>query len=67
MECSNRLPSFGRLDWFFGVILGQKRLFWGTKCAVLGGHLPTWRPRPACATGEFLAQNLDLVRALPRL
>ena len=29
-----------------GAMLGQKRLFWGTKCAVLEGHLPTWRPRP---------------------
>ena len=31
----------------FGAVLRQKRLFWGTKCAVLGGPLPTWRPRPA--------------------
>ena len=28
------------------AVLGEKRLFWGTNCAVLGGHLPTWRPRP---------------------
>ena len=34
------------LTGFFGAVLGQKRPFWGTKCAVLGGHLPTWRPRP---------------------
>ena len=51
----------------FGAVLGQKRLFWGTKCELLGGHLPTWRPRPGGATGEFWAQSLDSARAPPRL
>ena len=46
VKCSNHFPSLGRYDWVSGPFLGQKRLFWGTKCAVLGGHLPTWRPRP---------------------
>ena len=27
------------------TVVGQNRLFWGTKCAVLGGRVPTWRPR----------------------
>ena len=35
------------------AILGQKRLFRGTKCAVLGGHLPTWRPRPGAPPVSF--------------
>ena len=35
--------------------------------ADLGGHLPIWRHRPRAATGEFLAQNLDLARPPPRL
>ena len=30
----------------FGAILSEKWLFWGTKCGVLEGHLPTWRLRP---------------------
>ena len=25
---------------------GPKKAVWGSKCADLGGHLPTWRPRP---------------------
>ena len=53
VECSNRFPSFGRFLLGFGAVLGQKRLFWGTKCAVLGGHLPTWRPRPGVPPVSF--------------
>ena len=30
----------------FGAILGEKWLFLAQNCADLGGHLPTWRPRP---------------------
>ena len=37
----------------FGAVLGQKMLFWGTKCVVLGGHLPTWRPCPGAAAVSF--------------
>ena len=37
----------------FGAVFGQKRLFWGTKCAVLGGHLPTWRPQPGAPPVSF--------------
>ena len=36
-----------------------KNLFLAPKCAYLGGHLPTWRPRPG-TTGEFGAQTLGL-------
>ena len=37
----------------FGAVLGQKRLFWGQKCAVLGGHLQTWHPRPGAPLVSF--------------
>ena len=46
MECSNRFPSFGHVEWILGLFEAKKGLFAGTKCAFLGGHLPTWRPRP---------------------
>ena len=60
----------GSLQWEFhpglGAVLGEKWLFLAKNCADLGGHLPTWRHRPGL-TAEFLAQNLDLARAPPRL
>ena len=37
----------------FRGLLEKKRLFPGTKCAVLGGHLPTWRPRPGAPPVSF--------------
>ena len=46
VECSNHFPSFGRYDWVLGPFWAKKRLFWGTKCVVLGGHLPTPPPPP---------------------
>ena len=45
VECSNHFPSFGRFGWVSGPFWAKKGCFGGTKCAVLGGHLPTWRPR----------------------
>ena len=30
----------------FGAVLGEKWLFLAQNCADLGGHLPSWRPRP---------------------
>ena len=30
----------------FGAVLGEKWLFLAQNCADLGGHLPTWHPRP---------------------
>ena len=53
MECSNCLPSFGRFEWVSGLFWAKKRLFWGRKCAILGGHLPTWRPRPGAPLVSF--------------
>ena len=53
MEWRKHLPLLGHFPWVFKAFLGQKRLFWGTKCAVLGGHLPTWRPRPGAPTVSF--------------
>ena len=53
MEWRNHLSSFGRLEWVSGPFWAKKRLFWGTKCAVLGGHLLTWRPRPGAPPVSF--------------
>ena len=40
----------GLFVWAFraglGAVLGEKWLFLAQNCAVLGGHLPTWRHRP---------------------
>ena len=51
-----RLAVLTRLRGRFGP---KKAVFgvWGTKCAVLGGHLPTWRPRPRDPRG-FLGSRL---------
>ena len=40
------------LTGFWGRF-GPKRLFWGTNCTVLGGHLPSWRPRPGAPPVSF--------------
>ena len=66
VECSNRFSSSGRVDWVSG-------LFWaknggvGHKMRSFGRAPPDLAPPPRGATGEFLAQNLDLARAPPRL
>ena len=48
-SCTLDLPLF-RFSWAFcpsfGAISGEKWLFLAQNCADLGGHLPTWRPRP---------------------
>ena len=41
------------LNGFRGRLRAKKMLFWGTKCAVLGGHLPAWRPRPRAPPVSF--------------
>ena len=46
MECSSRLPSFGCFEPLLGLFWAKKWLFLAQNCADLGGHLPTWRPRP---------------------
>ena len=35
----------------------KKGCFWGTKCAVSEGHLPTWPP-PHGVTGEFFGSKV---------
>ena len=52
VECRKRLPWLAVLTEYW-VVLGQKRLFWSTKCAVLGGHLPTRRPCPGAPSVSF--------------
>ena len=47
------LERVGHFECVPGALLDQKRLFWGTKCAVLGGQLPTWRPRPGAPPVGF--------------
>ena len=37
----------------FGAIFGEKGLFLAQNCADLGGHLPTWRPRPGAPPVNF--------------
>ena len=56
VQCSNCCPSFNLICPFyfgFGAVLGQKMLFRGTKCAVLRGHHPTWRPCPGAPPVSF--------------
>ena len=40
-------------EWVLRLFWGKKGLFWGTKCAVLESHLPTWRPRPGAPPVSF--------------
>ena len=67
MECSNCFPSFGHFEWVSWPFWAKKRLFLGHKMHSFGWALPDLAPPPRAATGEFLAQNLDLARAPPRL
>ena len=46
---------------------GPKKAVLGHKMRSFGRAPPDLAPLPRGATGEFLAQNLDLVRAPPRL
>ena len=62
MKCLNCFSSFGRFDWVSGLFWAKKRLFWGTKMRSFGRAPPDLAPAPQGATGEFLAQNLDLAR-----
>ena len=66
VECSNRFPSFGRFDWVSGPF-GAKKAVLGHKMRRFGRAPPDLAPPPRGATGEFLAQNLDLARPPPRL
>ena len=54
------------LTGFWGRF-GPKKAVLGHKMRSFGRALPDLAPTPRAATGEFLAQNLDLARAPPRL
>ena len=70
---SSRTRSVGTVSLRLAVLTG----FWGRfgpKKAVLGHKMrsfgrapPDLAPPPRAATGEFLAENLDLARPPPRL
>ena len=51
----------------FGGRFGQKKAVLGHKMRKFGRAPPDLAPPPRAATGEFLAENLDLERAPPRL
>ena len=51
----------------FGGYFGRKMAVFGPKLRRSGRAPPDLAPPPRAATGEFLAQNLDLARAPPRL
>ena len=51
----------------FGGSFGRKMDVFGPKVCRFGRAPPDLAPPPRAATGEFVAQNLDLARAQPRL
>ena len=51
----------------FGGCFGREMALFGPKRRRFGRAPPDLAPPPRAATGEFLAQNLDLARAPPRL
>ena len=59
------------LSWVFrpgfGGYFGRKMAVFGPKPRRFGRAPPDFAPPPRGATGEFLAQKLDLARAPPRL
>ena len=50
----------------FRGYFGRKMAVFGPKLRRFGRAPPDLAPPPGAATGEFLAQNLDLARAPPR-
>ena len=66
MECSNSLPCLAVFTGFRGRF-GPKKAVLGHKMRSFGRAPPDLAPPPRAATGEFLAQNLDLARPPPRL
>ena len=46
VEGSSRLPSFGCFEPLLGLFWAKNGCFLAQNCADLGGHHPTWRPRP---------------------
>ena len=51
----------------FGGCFGRKMAVFGPKLRRFGRAQPDLAPTPRAATGEFLAQNLDLARPPPML
>ena len=51
----------------FGGCFGRKMVVFGPKLRRFGRAPPDLAPPPRAATGEFVAQNLDLARPPPRL
>ena len=49
------------------MLFGRKMAVFGPKLRRFGRAPPNLAPTPRAATSEFLAQNLDLARAPPRL
>ena len=66
-KCRKRCPSFVRFDWLWGQFWAKKSLFWGHTMRDFGKAPPDLARPPRGATSRFLAQNLDLARAPPRL
>ena len=46
VKCSSRLPSFGCFEPLLGLFWAKNGCFWPKTAQILGGLLPTWRPRP---------------------
>ena len=59
MECTNRLPILTEFQGRFG----PKKAVLGHKMRSFGMSPPNLAPPAPGATGEFLAENLDLARA----
>ena len=59
----HRLPFWTEFHGPFG----PKKAVLGYKMRIFGGAPPDLAPPPRGATGEFLAENLDLPRAPPGL
>ena len=66
VECSRRLPSFGCFEPLLGLFWAKNGCFWPKTAQIWEGTSQIGAP-PRAATGEFVAQNLDLARAPPRL
>ena len=64
VHCTERFPSFVGFDWGLGRF-GLKQAFLGHKMRSFVRAPPDLAPRGA--TNEFVAQNMGLARAPPRL
>ena len=66
MQGRHRLPSFGRFDLVLRPFWAKKGCF-GAQNAHFWEAPPDLAPPHRGATGEFLAQHLELAKAAPRL